>query len=163
MYQALDYLGADPICVLNEYSKKADYFLSQGSGANNSYAKNNFGWHLCATVIDPIVGEMPSGDRDNDVGLRLSDTPGITLAERCRIVLADPFPGIHLEARPTIGERKAEISPSQFGQDCDAWAAYIIEKGPARSAPACNASSSLAEEWMEHHHNQHEHYHRPHC
>ena len=77
MYQALDYLGADPICVLNEYSKKAEYFLSQGSGANHSYAKNNFGWHLCATVIDPIVGEMPSGDRDNDVGLRLSDRPGI--------------------------------------------------------------------------------------
>ena len=160
MYQAIDYLGANERCVLNEYTKKAEYFLSQGSGANNSYAKNTFGWHLCSTVIDPIVGEIPDSVRDNDVGLRLSDTPGITLAGRCRTVLTDPFPDLQLEARR---RGDGSIPPIRFGQDCDAWAKWIIENGLAASAPDCNESSSLAEEWMEHHHNQHESYHRPHC
>ena len=163
MYQALDYLGANEQCVLNEYTRKAEYFLREGSGANNSYAKNSFGWHLCATVIDPIIAEIPAGQRENDVGLRLSDTPGITLAERCRVVLTDQFHDIQLEARPTIGDISAGIPPTRFGQDCDRWAAYVIENGLATSAPECNASSSLAEEWMEHHHNQHELYFRPHC
>ena len=160
MYQALDYLGADPQCVLNIYTQRVNYYLSQGSGANASYASNTLGWHLCATVIDPIVGDLPAERPDTDVGLRLSDTPGITLADRCRAVLTDPFPDIQLE------NRHYDINQTtRFRQDCDAWTAWVMvmEDGLDVSAPACNASASLAEEWMEHNHNQHEHYFRPHC
>ena len=163
MYQALDYLGASETCVLNAYTKRAEYFLRHRSGADSSFATDNYGWHLCATVIDPIVKDIPDGQRENDVGLRLSDRPGITLAERCRIVLTTPFPDIQLETRPTFGDIAAGIPPARFGQDCDRWATDVIENGLGTSAPACNESSSLAEEWMEHHHNQHELYHRPHC
>jgi hypothetical protein len=163
MYQAIDYLGASLQCVLNVYTERVNYHVDRGSGADFSYGKQNFGWHLCATVIDPIVFEVPSGKRSNDVGLRLSDTPGITLAERCRTVLTGPFPGIQLENRISQAERDRGIRPTEFGQDCDAWATWVTEEGPVRSAPACNASSRLAEEWMEHHHNQNERYFAPHC
>ena len=158
MYQALDYLGADPQCVLNIYTQRVNYYLSQGSGANASYASNTLGWHLCATVIDPIVGDLPAERPDTDVGLRLSDTPGITLADRCRVVLTDPFPDIQLETRGSVN-----TPPVPFGDDCDAWGAYVEGKESFSSYRACAASLSLAEEWMEHHHNQNERYHRPHC
>ena len=156
MHQALDYLGADPICVGNEYRARFQYYLRAGSGANGSYAKENFGWHNCATVMDPMIGNPPA-ERVSDIGYRLSDT-GLSLAERCRAVLTDPFPGIELESRGNDF-----IVPTQFGQDCDAWASWVVEKGLSRSTPVCNASSSLAEEWMEYHHGQHERYFRPHC
>ena len=42
--------------------------------------------------------------------LRLSDTPGITLADRCRAVLTDTFPDIQLES---TGERHAFRAPVQ--------------------------------------------------
>ena len=163
MKQALDYLGAHPQCVFNMYTERVKYLADQGAGADRSYAKNSFGWHLCATVIDPIAFGIPAEGRDNDVGLRLSDTPGITLAERCRIVLTTPFPDIQLEAGTSSYRIEAGIPTTRFGQDCDAWATWIIENGPVRSSPACNESSSLAEEWMEHNHNQHERYFSPHC
>ncbi len=157
MHQALDYLGANPRCVLNIYTQKVNHYLEQGSGVNASYAANNFGWHLCASVIDPIVRDLPTDRPATDVGFRLSDVSGITLADRCRTVLTDVFPDIQLEAR-----WRGETAPTQFGSDCDAWAAWVMAN-PLISAPACNASASLAEEWMEHHHNQHERYNRPHC
>ncbi|MYI37029.1 MAG: hypothetical protein F4118_11490 [Acidimicrobiaceae bacterium] len=160
MYQALDYLGAHEQCVLNEYTRKAEYFLRERAGANNSYAAENFGWHRCGTVIDPLVGDISAGGRDNDVGLRLSDTPEITLAERCRIVLTVPFPDIELETRWNVG---GTIPPIEFGQDCDAWAAYIETRSSFAGSPSCTSSRSLAQEWMEHHHNQHERYHSPFC
>ena len=62
MHQALDYLGANPRCVLNIYTQKVNHYLEQGSGVNASYAANNFGWHLCASVIDPIVRDLPTDD-----------------------------------------------------------------------------------------------------
>ena len=159
MYQAIDYLGASSQCVLNVYTERVNYHVDRGSGANFSYGKENFGWHLCSTVIDPIVFEVPSGKRSNDVGLRLSDTPGITLAERCRIVLTDPFPDIQLESR----WRGDNNPPTRFGNDCDAWATYAMSRSDFAGYPACSMSMRLAEEWMEHHHNQHERYFRPHC
>ena len=163
MKQALDYLGAHQQCVLNMYTEKVKYLVAQGAGANWSYATNSLGWHLCATVIDPIVFDIPAEGRDNDAGLRLSDTPGITLAERCRIVLTIPFPDIQLEAATSSYNVEAGIPTTRFGQDCNAWASWIIENGQTPSSPACNESLSLAEEWMEHHHNQHERYFSPDC
>ena len=158
MYQALDYLGADPRCVLNVYTERVDYHARRRQGADRSYAKDALGWHMCATVIDPVVAETPAGPRDNDEGLRLSDTPGITLAERCRRVLTTPFPGIQLETNPYDPSRTV-----RFGSDCDAWAASMMSTTLWGVAPACAASAYLAEEWMEHHHDQPERYFQPHC
>ena len=156
MHQALDYLGADPICVANEYRAKFDYYLRAGSGANASYALRTFGWHNCSTVIDPLLGNPPA-ERVNDIGWRLSDT-GLSLADRCRAVLTDPFPDLDLETRGN-----SVIQPTQFGSDCDAWADYIEGKRVFSSFRVCAASMSLAEEWMEHVHGQPESYFRPYC
>ena len=156
MHQALDYLGADPICVGNEYRARFQYFLRAGGGANGSYAKEHFGWHNCATVIDPMIGNPPA-ERVSDIGYRLSDT-GLSLADRCRAVLTDPFPDIELETRGN-----SVVQPTQFGSDCDAWATYIGGKRAFSSFRVCAASMSLAEEWMEHVHGQPESYFRPLC
>ena len=158
MKQALDYLGAHPQCVLNVATERVNHHVAQGSSVSFSYSRERFGWYMCATVIDPIVVEIPTGSRQNDEGLRLSDTPGITLAERCRVVLADPFPDIQLETRSNDPTRAIH-----FGSDCDAWAVWVIENGAVRSSPGCNASMHLAEEWMEYHHDQHPNYFRPRC
>ena len=156
MHQALDYLGAYPRCVLDIYTKRINYYIGAGGGTNASYAAENFGWHLCATVIDPIVVDLPENRPATDVGYRLSDIAGITTAERCRIVLTDPYPDIQLETRSS-GE------PTRFGSDCDAWAVYIDGHKMSRRSPKCLVSLSLAEEWMEHVHDMHELYFRPLC
>ena len=159
MYQALDYLGANEQCVLKAYSQRVDYLVEQGSRASGNYATNAYGWHVCATVIDPIVVDIPAGDRDNDIGLRLSDTPGITLAERCRVVLVGPFPDIELESRWGAFDEP----PERFGQDCDAWAESRMTRNLWQGSPACAASSYLAEEWMEYARGQHERHFAPRC
>ena len=158
MHQALDYLGAYPRCVLDIYTKRINYYITAGSGVNGSYAFENFGWHLCATVIDPIVADLPADRPATDVGYRLSDTAGITLAERCRIVLTGPFPDIQLET-----SRSAVREATRFGSDCDAWAAWVDGHIMSRRSPQCHASLRLAEEWMEHVHGQHERYSQPLC
>lgn len=178
MKWALDYLGAAPQCVINEYYDRVDASRRAasiaGPGSLEPYKlRNQHGWHNCATVIDPyLVGvELPAG-RSNDVGLRLSDTPGITLAERCRAVLP---PDVQLEkswyqqrgpdgnsifAPPPEGYRFEEGHAG-----CDAWAAWY---GPSSSSndrfyPACFAAAQLAEEWMEHYRSLPEHYIGPTC
>ena len=158
MSQALDYLGADRACVMNVYTDRVEYLSPRGAGADTSYARNSFGWHLCSTVIDPLVKDLPSQLPDNDVGYRLSDTPGITLAERCRVVLTTPFPDIELESRGNDYHQ-----PIRFGQDCDAWAASRESRSEFSAWPQCWSSMVLAEEWMEHVHGQHERYFRPKC
>ena len=159
MSQALDYLGARRDCVLAGYTAKANYYSSQGSGLDVDYASDAFGWHLCSTVIDPLTASLPSLLPSNDVGYRLSDTPQITLAQRCRAVLTTPFPDIELETRGG-GDYPPAI---RFGQDCDAWASYVESRRGIRVRPQCEASMRLAEEWMEHVHGQHELYFRPSC
>lgn len=158
MKQALDYLGANPECVLNMYAERVNYHVKKRSGADTSYSRDTLGWHMCATVIDPIVVEIPDGPRNNDQGLRLSDT-GITLAERCRKVLTDHFPDIQLETWWS-----GDIPPTRFGNDCDAWAESMTTTTNLwKASPVCAASAYLAEEWMEHHHGQHERYFGPWC
>ena len=160
MHQALDYLGARPECVLGAYTGRVNYSNSAPNSYSENYGAENHGWHLCATVIDPIITDLPSPLPENDVGYRLSDTPGITLAERCRAVLTIPFPDIELESRWSYSGNRP---PTEFGQDCDAWAAYIESRREYRIQPQCEASMRLAEEWMEHHHGQPERYFRPEC
>lgn len=138
MKWALDFLGAHPWCVLNEYQDRADAY---GAGARGAGVKNRHGWHNCATVIDPLATGTRPG-RANDAGLLLSDET--TLAEQCDIVLpAD----IELETRV----RRRSEQPERFGSDCDAWAEWVQTRPSAQDWRDCDRSARLAEEWMEHH------------
>lgn len=144
----LDYLGADPVCIQAEYANRVLAFVADPSSWGAADAEAN-GWHRCATVIDPLVGDAPDG-RVNDVGYRLSDT-GISLAERCRMVLPHD---IQLETR----YKQSGTPPTYFeyGQaGCDAWADYVESRIPGNAwatQPTCYRSMKLAEEWMEHYH-----------
>ena len=135
----LDYLGAHPWCVLNEYYDRLaayDLHWSQGNETAPRGIEDRHGWHLCPTVIDPPAPDDPT--------IRLSET-GLSVARRCRIVLpAD----VQLETTTGRRNRLAE----RFGSDCDAWASWVESRTIGRSAPECYRSARLAEEWMEHHH-----------
>ena len=156
MKSPLDYLGAHPNCIVNEYNARVDALnalnLPRGQAEPNRLV-NDHGWHNCATVIDPYRPgiELPA-DRPNDVGLRLSDTPGITLAERCRAVLPDDitlqtYHGWQDERGKWVGEWR-----DHFGHaGCDAWAEWITTGYDYGRYPQCQESVYLAEEWMEHH------------
>ena len=156
MQRPLDYLGARPTCVLGEYLDRVDVFARIGntSGAH----ANQYGWHNCATVIDPLVGEVP--EHRNDVGARLSDT-GLSLAERCRVVLPED---IMLETfyggLRSDGTRRDPIRFDPGHAGCDDWAEWVNAVIEHRSSdmPDCYPSARLAEEWMEHHHGIHEGY-----
>ena len=151
MKWALDYLGAHPGCVINQYYNRVDALraLNLAPGRAEPYhLTNDHGWHNCATVIDPFLAgvELPAG-RSDDVGLRLSDTPGITLAEKCRAVLPDD---IKLESyRGGVGYI------DHFGHaGCDAWAEWITTRYDYGRYTQCRESVFLAEEWMEHYRGQ---------
>ena len=145
MKWALDYLGAHPWCVIQEYIDQivaSDLLWSQGYQSVPPDFRDQNGWHLCPTVIDPAVSENPR--------VRLSQT-GITLAEQCRVVLpAD----VELETR-----FRRDAPAQRFGSDCDAWATWA----QSEDSGVCNRSARLAEEWMEHHHDTSERYYRPEC
>ena len=157
MKWSLDYLGAHPNCVIEAYYDRA---VAAPAGRAEPYSfRERHGWHNCATVIDPhIPGVQLPKDRENDVGLRLSDT-GITLAERCRVVLpAD----IQLEKR--VGVRKNTTSKAEPASTTSR--KTITSKrgtpgatpgrhgrslsGTATGYPICRDSAFLAEEWVEH-------------
>ena len=138
MKWALDYLGAHPWCVLNEYQERiVSYERGEGGGATD--VRNLYGWHNCATVIDPFA-TPPAIVRRNDSGFLLSDT--VTLAEQCRAVLPED---VELESK----DRQAR---QEFGSDCDAWAQWVENRPRASGYRDCDRSARLAEEWMEHHH-----------
>ena len=139
MKWALDYLGAHPWCVLNEYQDRA---AAYGAGRRGNTVRNGHGWHNCATVIDPLVRDTTPG-RTSDAGLLLSDT--VSLAEQCRIVLP---PDVELETRT----RRFSEEPERFGSDCDAWAQWVQGRPKAWDWRDCDRSARIAEEWMEHHH-----------
>ena len=145
MKWALDYMGAHPWCVLNEYQDRANAY---GAGRRGNTVRNNHGWHNCATVIDPLAKDTQP-DRTNDAGLLLSDT--VTLAEQCRLVLPA---NVQLETRI----RRLSEEPERFGNNCDAWARWVQERPSSRDWRACDRSARLAEEWLEHHHATPENY-----
>ena len=147
----LDYLGGHPYCVISEYYARVEALnalnLSYGQAEPNEL-RNLYGWHRCASVIDPyIVGvELPT-DRTNDVGYRLSDTPGITLAERCRIVMPEDIQLEHYDAHFEAGHA-----------GCDEWAERVLTHFLYSKYPQCYESARLATEWLEHYHNRPELY-----
>ena len=144
MKWSLDYLGAHPWCVLQQYYDRIaahDDVWSRGARLPADM-RSRHGWHLCPTVIDPGLPDDPRR--------RLSQT-GVSLAEQCRAVLpAD----VQLEDRP----RRVDIEPRRFGSDCDAWAGWVESRPTARNWRDCDRSARLAEEWMEHHHGTPEQY-----
>ena len=145
MKRALDFLAAHPWCVLNEYSDKANIYTSPQRPPRN--INDSYGWHNCATVIDPIVG-TPDPGRDNDDGVLLSHS-GISLAEQCRRVLP---PDVALEHSPRrFTDEVQRFDPGHAG--CDAWAAWVNDRRCAQDSRVCDRSARLAEEWMEHHYN----------
>ena len=150
MKRALDYLGAHPWCVLQEYIDQMvayDVLWSQGHESPPLDFRNRHGWHLCPTVIDPGIPEDP--------WVRLSQT-GITLAEQCRLVLpAD----VELESGPN----RFSETPERFGSDCDAWAAWVEQRAQSQHWRVCDRSARLAEEWMEHHYDTPEWSYPVHC
>ena len=144
MKWSLDYLGAHPWCVLQQYYNRIaahDDIWNRGAPLPADM-RNHYGWHLCPSVIDP--------GQDADPRRRLSET-GISLAEQCRIVLPA---NVQLEDRP----RRVNIEPQRFGSDCDAWAEWVDNRSIARDWRGCDRSARLAEEWMEHRHGTPEHY-----
>ena len=145
MKWALDFLGAHPWCVLNQYADKANVYASPQQPPRN--INELYGWHNCATVIDPTVG-TPDPGRDNDDGVLLSHS-GISLAEQCRRVLP---PDIALEHSPRrFTDEVQRFDPGHAG--CDAWAAWVNDRRGAKDFRACDRSARLASEWMEHHYN----------
>ena len=144
MKWSLDYLGAHPWCVVQQYyDRMAAHDDIWYSGASlPPDLRNRHGWHLCPSVIDP--------GQDDDPRRRLSET-GVSLTEQCRIVLpAD----VELET----GTSRITEEPQRFGSDCDAWAEWVENRPRARDWRDCDRSARLAEEWIEHHHNTPEHY-----
>ena len=164
MKWSLDYLGAHPNCVIEAYYDRA---VAAPAGRAEPYSfRERHGWHNCATVIDPhIPGVQLPKDRENDVGLRLSDT-GITLAERCRVVLpADIQLEKEWEYERHDGESRTSIyyQPEDYYFEaghagCDAWAAWAQSLRYGDRLPICRDSAFLAEEWMEHYRGAAEHY-----
>ena len=138
----IDYLGAAPICVVNEYEDRINEY-KDGSWPEN--VVHLHGWHNCATVIDPMIGDPPS-TRFSDIGWRLSDT-GISVAEQCRMVLPSD---IELEFRG----QEWDSPPTRYGNDCDAWGARIDSRAEylRDTYGDCTVSYHLAQEWMEHYH-----------
>lgn len=145
----IDYLGASPVCVVNEYEDRINEY-KDGSWPEN--VEHLHGWHNCATVIDPMIGGWPEG-RYNDIGYRLSDT-GISVADQCRMVLP---PDIELENE---GDSFGAPATERYGNDCDAWGQYVVRriKAQERTRGDCTASYYLAREWMEHYHGVPENY-----
>ena len=126
MTWALDHLAADEVCVIERYFSRA---LEEASNDRDSLP-GEYGWHQCATVIDPIQPD----------GRLLSEQPGITMADRCRAVLpADIELEYHEDDR-----RDAR----RGGLTCDEWGAWVETR--RTSYETCDHSGQLAEEWLEH-------------
>ena len=142
----IDYLGARPSCVVGEYTRRLEHFAKTGDFIVS--APERFGWHNCVTAIDPPAPGAALTDGGNDIGRRLSDT-GVTLAERCRLVLPDD---VILETKFTRPFMRFEAGHA----GCDAWAAWIEDgildpRGGVSKMPECWRSVNLAQEWMEYH------------
>ena len=134
MVWALDYLGANPQCVIQHYEWRASSASRPGvtDGWNNGGLIKRYGWHKCATVIDPI---QPDGQLLSDHGL--------TVAERCRAVLpAD----VKLEENTSVANRGV----FRHWMTCDEWGEWVEDR--RTGYPDCETSARLAEEWLEHHH-----------
>ena len=130
MVWALDYLGAEESCVLDQYRQQMQWLAETGGGDGND---KPYGWHMCATVIDP-------------------DPPNTApFAQRCEQVLpAD----VEIETEPILFVDDTGTLTStgvQTGATCQQWAESLYAPTDAPLF-ACRASGLLAAQWMQHHH-----------
>ena len=152
MHQALDFLGAHPRCIISEYTRRVDFYINLDGVAPQNLSER-MGWQNCASVIDPLDPQKDAPDgRINDVGWRLSDRPGITVAERCRAVLpvdAELESHSGMSVRDEDGIARLVLGITEF-DDCDAWADWVVRLRDDKYTPTCERSGRLTEEWMEH-------------
>ena len=151
MVWALDYLGASESCVLTNYVDRAVEESQPGvSDHSRSRIKDKYGWHRCATVVDPVQSDG-----------RLLSEHGLTVAERCRAVLpAD----VKLEFVIKLGLTQDRL-PNYERHDnatCDEWGAWVEGRGVLYEEE-CDRSARLAEEWLEHYIGMPEPYWSPTC
>ena len=139
----LDYLGADEECVLAVYYARFLWLQETGqTNYNQPGLIERFGWHRCATVIDPRTPtEIDPFLQELFPSVRLLTPNPDSLADRCREVLP-----------PETSLGYSRGSQVFDGLGCDEWGAYI--EGRSTRFPACSRSSRLAWEWMEHHHDK---------
>ena len=124
----LDYLGAHESCVLGEYTLRYQQYARSGV---TGPAASPYGWHNCATVINPDPSDTTS-----------------SLEQRCEAVLpAD----VDLETRPDFlvtyyddGNQDVEVVPSRSGVSCAEWAQSLA------MSEYCPMLSELATQWMQH-------------
>ena len=133
MALALDYLGADEACVLDQYQKRIDQMLVQdwdGSG-------DQHGWHRCATVIGPDPADTAS-----------------SLITRCRQVLPaaaslDSPPVLTYD--PGTGVLSFVSTPQERSVGCAEWAVQV-RLAAGGSLTTCSMLAALASQWMQHYH-----------
>ena len=133
MALALDYLGADEACVLDQYQKRIDQMLAQdwdGSG-------DQHGWHRCATVIgpDPADTASPLITRCRQV------LPAAAVLDSPPVLTYDPGTGV-LSFVPTPQERSV---------GCAEWAVQV-RLAAGGSLTTCSMLAALASQWMQHYH-----------
>ena len=142
MVWALDYLGADDSCVITNYFERLTRGTQPGvsDGYQNYKLKDQYGWHSCATIIDPVQSDG-----------RLLSEHGLTMAERCRAVLPSD---VELEDH-------AKLPNVTHGMTCDEWGEWVEQRH--LGAKVCDGSARLAEEWLEHYIGMPERYWTPSC
>ena len=123
----LDYMGAHEGCVVGEYTLRYQRYAESGISA----APSPYGWHNCATAINPDPSDTTS-----------------SLEERCEAVLP---PDVDLETRPDFlvtyhddGTHEVEVLPSRSGATCAEWAQSLT------FSDYCPMVSALATQWMQH-------------
>ena len=129
---AVDYLGADESCVLDQYRQRAAQMLSAWDGSGDLH-----GWHRCATVVGPDPGDTDSH-----------------LVHRCQQVLpAD----VELEPPPVWLYEAAHngvrviAAPEGRPIDCTEWA-LLAQTAAGGTFALCSQVAALASQWMQHHH-----------
>ena len=126
MVWALDYLGASPQCVLEQYTVKAQQILWSGHWSG-------YGWHRCATVINPD----PSSGTSLEVLCLLALPADVSLEPRVRL-LFDP------ESFVFYGS-----SDPQYLLTCNDWS-FWERVASGGSLSSCRTAGLLAEQWMQH-------------
>ena len=149
---ALDYWGADPVCVLAVQRAKADLYRLLGEIESPPHQHPAepivyLGWWRCPTVLDPRVPTVADP-------LVQAVAPGVlllprdhpqSLADRCRHVLP---PGAALDVWTTPSAVESDLN-------CEQWAELVLARlhhshsGIERTG--CDYTAQLGVEWMQLH------------
>ncbi len=146
---ALDYLGADPTCIYWEYWWRFKEHFRLGAGS--SQVPELYGWHNCATIIDPLVKDCTPNhqpDRKHDIGCRLSDYT--TWVEQCQAVIPADAKLVYLEEfyEGFFAPTRYEIN---IAESCNEWVTEVNANDYLwRSYPQSARAAKLAIVWFQH-------------